>query len=194
MDVTFFLTPAEFREWLEANHDKAGELWLGFYKKGSGKTGITYAQAVDEALCFGWIDGIRKSLDAASYTNRFTPRRPGSVWSNVNINRVHELIELGLMRPSGLAEFNKRDEGRARQYSYERENAELDEPYQERFQANKQAWDFFQAQAPSYCKLANWWVMSARKEETRQRRLDALIEGSEQGMRLPQLLSPSRKS
>jgi len=188
MEVRFFATQAEAREWLEENHDKASELWVGFYKKGSGKTAATYAQVLDEALCFGWIDGIRKSVDETSYTNRFTPRRARSIWSAMNIKRARELFEMGAMAPAGLKAFNERDEERTMLYSFERENVSLGEEYEQRFRDNKEAWAFFQAQSPSYRKTASWWVMSAKQEETRSRRLTTLIEGSEQGKRLAQVV------
>ncbi|MDQ5823251.1 MAG: YdeI/OmpD-associated family protein [Chloroflexota bacterium] len=184
MEVTFFESPSEFREWLEQNHDSAKELWVGFYKKGFGKAGITWPEAVDQALCFGWIDGIRKRVDETSYTNRFTPRRRGSTWSAVNIKRVGELTELGLMRPAGLDAFEKRDEAKAQLYSYERAQSKLDETYERQFREHERAWAFFSAQAPSYRRTSSWWVMSAKKEETRQRRLAALIEASERGEKL----------
>jgi uncharacterized protein YdeI (YjbR/CyaY-like superfamily) len=127
MEITFFKSPAELRKWLEENQDKAKELWVGFYKKGSGQAGITYAEALDEALCFGWIDGIRKSVDEMSYTNRFTPRKPGSIWSMVNIKRAGELVEAGLMLPSGLKAFGERDEKKSKLYSYEERVRKLDD-------------------------------------------------------------------
>lgn len=184
MEVTFFKSPSELRNWLQANHDKAKELWIGFYKKSSGRTGITYAEALDEALCFGWIDGIRKSVDEISYTNRFTPRKPGSIWSMVNIKRAGELAEAGLMHPSGLKAFGERDEKKSKLYSYEERVRKLDDVYEEQFRANKGAWDFFQAQPPGYQRSAAWWVMSAKREDTRLKRLAALIEGSEKRQRL----------
>jgi uncharacterized protein YdeI (YjbR/CyaY-like superfamily) len=191
MEVTFFESPAQFREWLEEHHDKERELWVGFHKKGSGKPSITWPEAVDQALCYGWIDGIRKSLDATSYTNRFTPRKRDSTWSAVNIKRVGELTELGLMQPPGLKAFEGRDERKAELYSYERANVKLDGIYEEQFRANEAAWRFFQAQAPSYQRTALWWVMSAKKEETRQKRLATLIEDSEHGRLLANFLRPS---
>jgi uncharacterized protein YdeI (YjbR/CyaY-like superfamily) len=193
MEVTFFETPSEFRKWLEENHHAEKELWVGFYKKGSGKPSMTWPEAVDQALCFGWIDGIRKSIDVESYTNRFTPRKPGSTWSAVNIKRVGELAELGLMRPAGLAAFEKRDEKKAQLYSYEQANSKLDEPYERQFRANQGAWSFFQAQAPSYRRSAYWWIMSAKREETRQRRLAILIEESQKGSRLPTITGGSKR-
>jgi uncharacterized protein YdeI (YjbR/CyaY-like superfamily) len=193
MEVTFFRSPPELRQWLEENHDKAAELWVGFRKKSSGEEGLSYAQVLDEAICFGWIDGTRKSLGESSYTIRFSPRKPGSIWSVVNIKRAGELSELGLMQPPGLKAFTERDQKKQNQYSYEQNNHELSEDYERQLRANNRAWDFFQAQAPSYRKAANWWVASAKREETRQKRLAALIEVSEQGRRLPHLVSPSRK-
>lgn len=193
MDVVFFESQAEFREWLLKNHDKTSEIWVGFRKKNSGLPSATYHQAVDEALCFGWIDGIRKSIDDTSYTNRFTPRKRRSNWSEVNIKRVGELIELGLMHPAGLKAFEARDQDKTGQYSYEARTREMNEAAVATFKANPKAWEFFQAQAPSYQKLANWWVFSAKQEATRQRRLAKLIEHSEKGERLPQFVSPRKK-
>lgn len=188
MNPTFFSTPSEFRAWLEEHHETAQELWVGFYKKGTGKPSITWPEAVDEALCFGWIDGIRKSVDADSYANRFTPRKPRSTWSAVNIKRVGELTELGLMRPAGLKAFEKRTEQRSETYSYEqRNNVRLDEAYEQQFRANEAAWDFFQAQPPWYRRTATWWVVSAKKEETRQKRLATLIEDSQHGRHIAEL-------
>src|ERR687893_671488 len=137
MDVHFFETPAEFRAWLEANHETAAELWVGFHKKATGRPSITWPEAVDQALCFGWIDGIRKSIDESSYTNRFTPRRRGSTWSAVNIKRVGELTELGLMQPAGLKAFEERDEKKAQLYSYERAESKLDEAYERQFRGHE---------------------------------------------------------
>lgn len=187
MDVTFFDSSADFRTWLEAHHDQVQELWVGFYKKNSGKSGITYMEAVDEALCFGWIDGIKKKVDDDSYTNRFTPRKARSNWSAVNIQRVGELSQLGRMHPAGLKAFDARDQEKTQLYSYEARNRPLDEMYEKSFIANKKAWDFFTAQAASYQKVASWWVMSAKREETRLKRLTTLIEDSENGRRLAQV-------
>jgi uncharacterized protein YdeI (YjbR/CyaY-like superfamily) len=186
-DVTFFDSSADFRTWLEAHHDQVQELWVGFYKKNSGKAGITYLEAVDEALCFGWIDGIKKRVDDDSYTNRFTPRKARSNWSEVNIQRVGELAQLGRMHPAGLKAFDARDQEKTQLYSYEARNRPLDEMYEKSFRANKKAWDFFIAQAPSYQKVAGWWVMSAKREETRLKRLTTLIEDSENRRRLAQV-------
>jgi uncharacterized protein YdeI (YjbR/CyaY-like superfamily) len=193
--ATFFTTPAEFGAWLEANHAQATELWVGFHKKGSGLPSMTWPQAVDEALCFGWIDGIRKSIDETSYANRFTPRKARSTWSAVNHKRAQELIAEGRMRPAGLRAFAARTENTSGIYSYEqRDAAELGDALERQFQANHAAWDFFQAQAASYRKAAIWWVVSAKREETRQRRLTGLIEDSAAGRRIASLTRPERTS
>jgi uncharacterized protein YdeI (YjbR/CyaY-like superfamily) len=187
VDIKFVESQADLHKWLEENHDKAGELWIGFYKKGSGKEGITYSEALDEALAFGWIDGIRKSVDADSYTIRFTPRKKGSIWSAVNIKRAGELSQLGLMQPSGLKAFTQRDEKKSKLYSYEERERKLDAAYEHEFKTNAKAWAFFEAQPPGYRKVASWWVMSAKQDEIRQRRLAALIKGSEEGERLAEI-------
>ncbi len=174
-NVTFFGTPAEFRKWLAKNHGSATELWVGFYKRDSGKPSITWPESVDEALCVGWIDGIRKNLDEISYTIRFTRRKNGSIWSAVNIKRAGELIELRRMKAAGVEAFEKRREDRSRRYSYEQQGAKLGGEYEERLKANAVAWEFFRAQPPGYQKVVGWWVMSAKKEETRLRRLEQLI-------------------
>lgn len=184
---TFFSTPAEFRAWLERNHATARELLVGFYKKGSGKPSMTWPESVDQALCFGWIDGVRRSLGDDAYTIRFTPRKAGSVWSAVNTKRATELIELGLMHPAGLAAFEKRDERKTRQYSFERENVALEPAHEERFRANARAWEFFQRQPPGYRRTAAWWVLSAKREATRETRLATLIADSEAGRRIAPL-------
>src|SRR5579859_2732029 len=185
VESTFFATPSEWRKWLDEKHDKFQELWVGFYKKGSGKPSITWPEAVDEALCFGWIDGVRKSIDDVSYKIRFTSRKPSSIWSNVNINRVTELSKLGLMQPAGLKAFGERKQGKSGIYAYEQRNeAALDEDSEKQFRANRAAWDFFQAQAPSYQKTVIWRIVSAKKDETKQKRLATLIEASANRLRL----------
>lgn len=194
MEPTFFATPAKFRAWLEKHHDTHQELVVGLYKKGSGKPSITWPEAVDQALCFGWIDSVRRSLDDERYTNRFTPRKPRSNWSAVNIERAKELIDLGLMHPAGQKAFDARTDVRSAIYSYEqRHAAKLDEAYERRFRRNKKAWEYFQAKAPSYRTSAVYWVMSAKKEETRERRLAALIEDSAHGRTVPPLTPPPKK-
>jgi amphi-Trp domain-containing protein len=189
----FFEDAAALRGWFEANHDKAPELWLGLRKKGSGLTSVSYKEAVDVALCFGWIDSAMKPIDATSYRQRFTPRRKGSVWSAVNIARVGELVRLGLMHPAGMTAFEARDPAKTNRYSFEQAEVRLAEPYEARFRENPAAWRFFQSQPPSYRKAATWWVMSAKREETRERRLRTLIEDSEQGRRIAPLTFPARK-
>jgi uncharacterized protein YdeI (YjbR/CyaY-like superfamily) len=193
MKPRFFIAQSAFRAWLELQHDTTHELWVGFYNKQSGKGGITYPEALDEALCFGWIDGLRKRVDDASYTIRFTPRKPGSIWSAVNIRRVGELIKLGRMHFSGLKVFQERDQEKSDQYSYERENSKLEAAQEKRFKANKKAWDFFQAQAPWYRRTATWWVVGAKREQTRLKRLATLIEDSEKGRRIAPLTVQSQK-
>jgi uncharacterized protein YdeI (YjbR/CyaY-like superfamily) len=181
----FFRNAAEWRKWLAKNHAKADELWVGFHKKATGKPSMTWAESVDEALCFGWIDGIRKRVGDESYKIRFTPRRPGSNWSLVNTRRVAELTELGRMRPAGQKAFAARKEKRSGVYAYEQRKSAALEPKQDRrFRANKAAWEFFRSQPPSYRQLAIWWVISAKRDETRERRLATLIEDSAAGRRI----------
>jgi uncharacterized protein YdeI (YjbR/CyaY-like superfamily) len=186
-NIKFFKNQSELRLWFEKNHDKKTEQWIGFYKTNSGKANITWPQSVDEALCFGWIDGIRKSIDEKSYKIRFTPRKSRSIWSKVNINRVAELTKLGLMQPSGLHIFNKRDAEISNRYSFERESVILKEEYEKKFRKNKTAWNYFESLPVSYKKPAIWWVMSAKKEETQIKRLDILINDSEKGQKIPPL-------
>ncbi len=192
MKPAFFKSAADFHEWLNARHATANELLAGFYKKESGRGGITYPEALDAALAFGWIDGVHKRIDAESYTIRFTPRKPGSVWSAVNIKRVQELASRGLMKPSGLRVFDERDERKTRQYSYEREQGKFDPALDATLRANRKASSFFDAQPPGYRKVVTFWVMSAKQQETRARRLAHLIEHSACGARID-LLSPLRK-
>lgn len=188
MEPIFFAAPSEFRQWLKDHHDQAQELWVGFYKKNANKPTILWPEAVKEAICYGWIDGIRKSVDEFSYKIRFTPRKPGSIWSAVNMKYANDLIHQGLMRPAGLKAFDARKEEKSAVYSYEQKNAiQLDDVYEQQFRANPQAWDFFQAQAAWYQRAAIWWVISAKKEETRLRRLNTLIQDSNQGRTVPQL-------
>jgi uncharacterized protein YdeI (YjbR/CyaY-like superfamily) len=194
MRPKFFATAADFRKWLEKNHDKAQELQVGFHKKASGKPSITWSEAVDQALCFGWIDGIRKSVDESSYMNRFTPRRPRSTWSAVNVEKVRDLTRRGLMHPAGLAAFEKRSDDKTAIYSFEqREAARFDEELERRFRANERAWNWFQSQPAGYKKTVTYWVMSAKRQETRDRRLALLIDDSANGRRIAQLTSPGRR-
>jgi uncharacterized protein YdeI (YjbR/CyaY-like superfamily) len=191
MKPTFFATAADFRKWLEKNHDTVPELLVGFYKKGSGKPSITWPESVDEALCFGWIDGVRRTIDEESYSIRFTPRRPRSNWSAVNLKRVDELTKLGRMHPAGLRAFEARDPSRT--YSYERkEDQKLDAAYEAKLKANKKAWTFFQAQPPYYRRIASLWVMDAKKEETRLKRLATLIDDSAHGRRIGLMARPAK--
>jgi uncharacterized protein YdeI (YjbR/CyaY-like superfamily) len=184
---TFFKTPSEWRKWLEKNHHKETELWVGFYKTSSGKPSITWPKSVDEALCFGWIDAIRKSIDEESYVIRFTRRKPKSIWSVVNIKKVEELIKKGLMMEAGLTIFKARDEKKSKIYSFEQEKVELDKNYEKQFKANKEAWKYFQSMPLSYRKPATHWVMSAKQETTRLKRLDTLIRDSEAGRKIKPL-------
>ncbi len=184
----FFATPEALRSWLEEHHATSNELWVGYYKKGSGRPSITWPESVDEALCFGWIDGVRKSIDDISYTIRFTPRKPRSIWSAVNIGRVAELIRLGRMHPAGQKAFEARSEEKSAIYSYEQKDAaKLEDADEQVFRANEAAWSFFQSQAAWYQRAAIWWVVSAKKEETRRKRLATLIEDSAQGRTVRQL-------
>ena len=184
MKIKYFKSAHDFRRWLEKNHAITQELWVGYHKKSSRQPSITWPESVDEALCFGWIDGIRKSVDDLRYTSRFTPRRRGSIWSAVNIKRARELSEKGLMKPPGMAAFNARKENKSGIYSYEQRSANLDAPYEKRLRQNKAAWDFFYAQPPSYRKAIGWWIVSAKQEATRLKRLEKLIEGSANRKRL----------
>ncbi|MDP9238165.1 MAG: YdeI/OmpD-associated family protein [Chloroflexota bacterium] len=190
--MTFFATPAAFRAWLRKQHEGASELWVGFHKKGSGKPSITWPESVDAALCFGWIDGVRRGIDEESYTIRFTPRKPTSTWSAVNIKRVTELTRAGLMQPAGLAAFAARSEAKSGIYAYEqRHMAKLNVEQERRFRANKRAWAFFEAQPLGYRRTATWWVVNAKRDDTRARRLDTLIEDSAHGRIIKPLTRPS---
>jgi len=191
MRPAFFKSAADFRGWLDKHHATALELLVGFYKKALGR-GITYPEALDEALCFGWIDGVRRGVDAETYTIRFTPRRPRSNWSEVNIRRVQELLSQRRMKPPGIKAFRERDERKAAQYSYERELERLDPALNGALRANPKAATFFEAQPPGYKKTVTIWVMSAKKEETRARRFAHLLERSASGARID-LLNPNRK-
>lgn len=187
MNPVFFATPAEFRAWLAEQHASAAELWVGFYKVESGLPSLTWPESVDEALCWGWIDGLRKRIDQISYQIRFSPRRAGSIWSGVNIKRAQALIEEGRMQPPGLLAFEARRENKSGIYSYEQRSVELAEPYNQLLHENESAWNYFQAQTSSYRKAAGWWIVSAKKEETRLKRVEKLILYSAQGLRLPEM-------
>jgi uncharacterized protein YdeI (YjbR/CyaY-like superfamily) len=187
MKPVFFATLQEFRAWLEEHHTTATELWMGLYKKGSGRPSITWPEAVDEALCFGWVDSVRQRIDDERYMNRFTPRKPTSNWSAVNIRRVEELTKQRRMQTAGLKAFRERRDGTA-PYSYEQRHLAKLEPAQERrFRGKRKAWAWFQEQPKGYRTTAVYWVASAKRPETRERRLDKLIEDSNKGRRVPPL-------
>jgi uncharacterized protein YdeI (YjbR/CyaY-like superfamily) len=191
MEPIFFETPAELRAWLEQNHDKETELLVGAYRKATGKPTLTWPQIVDEALCFGWIDGVRRGIDDESWSIRLTPRKPRSNWSTVNIKRVAELEKEGRMTPAGRAAFERRSEERSGIYSYERRKAaKLDADQQQEFRANEKAWAFFESQPPGYRRTAIHWVTTAKREETRRKRLATLIEDSANERRLRHLTRP----
>ena len=190
---TFFPTPADFRAWLQTNHDKFRELLVGFYKKGSGKPSITWPESVQVALCFGWIDGVRKSLGETSYIIRFTPRKPTSTWGAINIKFVQELTKKGLMHPAGLKAFAARREKKSAIYSYEqRKSAQFTREQAKQFRANKTAWEFFRSQPPWYQRVCTYWVVTAKKEETKRKRLSLLIKNS-QNRRSMRQLTPTKK-
>lgn len=193
MTPTFFETPARFRVWLRKHHKTAAELWVGFYKKATGKPSLTWQEAVDEALCFGWIDGIRKRVDAESYTNRFTPRRRGSFWSAINTRRAVELIKAGRMRAAGKAAFQARDAAKTTAVSRVRDTARFENSHEAQFKANRAAWEFFSAQPPGYRRMSAWWILSAKRNETRAKRLATLIQVSADGRRLVPMQPAARR-
>ena len=180
----FFSTPAQFRAWLEKNHAVADELEIGFHRKGSGLKSITYAEALDEALCFGWIDGVRRKLNETSYQQRFTPRRARSIWSLVNVKHVERLKKAGRMHAAGLAAFEQRDPKRTGIYAFENAPRELSAEYEKEFRKQKGAWEYFQTYPPYLKKTDSYWVTSAKKEETRSKRLQLLIESCARGERI----------
>jgi uncharacterized protein YdeI (YjbR/CyaY-like superfamily) len=181
MNPTFFANQNLFRKWLQKNHTTESELLVGFYKLGSKIPSMTWSESVDQALCFGWIDGIRKSVDMDSYCIRFTLRKSSSIWSAVNIKKVEELIQQGLMQESGLAIFALRTEKKSKIYAFEQNDVELSDEYKKLFEANKIAWKYFENLAPSYKKNSIHWVMSAKQETTQFKRLSILINDSEAG-------------
>ena len=187
-DIIFFKKQEGFYDWLE-EHSKKSEIWVGFYKKNSGLESISWSDSVDVALCFGWIDGIRKSIDEQSYKIRFTPRKIASIWSAVNVKKAKALIELGRMKPEGLSLFNNRTDQEG--YSSDKRNVPFSVEYESQIKANKVAWVFFNKLAPSYKRDSIWWVMSAKKEETQLRRLNILISSSEEGLKIPMLRKKS---
>lgn len=184
MNPIFFASPAEFGDWLQANHAKASEVLVGYYKVSTGKPSLTWEQSVDEALCYGWIDGVRRSLGAESYTIRFTPRKAGSIWSNKNLASVERLISTGRMQPAGLAAYQARRADRSGIYSFELDQTGLSAEMEANFKSQAAAWDFFNKQPPGYQKTMRHWVTSAKKEETQRKRLERLIEMSAAGQRV----------
>lgn len=193
MEPTFFKTGTAFRRWLEKHHNTRTELWVGFHKRNSGKPSITYPEALDEALCFGWIDGVRKRINEDSYKQRFSPRKPRSIWSNINVKHVERLKNEGRMQPAGLEAYAAKDPKRTGIYSFENRPKELSPEYRKRFRANKSAWEFFENQPPYYKNLMIFRVMGAKKEETRLRRLDQLITSSAKGERVGIIAKPNKK-
>ncbi len=184
-EIVFFKDQDEFSDWLEKHYVEAREIWVGYHKKSTGRASLTWSASVDVALCFGWIDGIRKTIDKESYKIRFTPRKVTSVWSAINVKKVEALIERGEMRPEGLHLFNKRTDVQG--YTSDQRNVELAKEYEEQIKANQPAWLFFTNLAPSYRRDSIWWVMSAKKEETQLRRLGILIASSEEQLKIPGL-------
>ena len=184
MTPIFFRSASAFRRWLDKHHDAAAELWVGFYKKHTAKRGITYVEAVDQALCYGWIDGIKKRVDDEAYMHRFSPRTTKSVWSHINTRRAEELQRLGQMMPPGLAAFERRDPARCGLYSFENPAQSLPPALQQQLKANRKAWAFFEAQPPGYRRVAAFWVTSAKRDETKQRRLALLIRASERRLQI----------
>ena len=192
-DAIYFPSPAAFRAWLERHHERESEVWVGYWKKATGKPSLTWSQAVDEALCFGWIDGVLRGVDDERHMQRFTPRKPSSNWSAVNVAKVEQLRAAGRMRPAGEAAFARRRADRTGVYSYEqRKNPQLEPEQEQRFKANAAAWDYFMSRPPSYRRPALWWVVSAKKPETRERRLATLIEDSAAARPLKQLARPPK--
>ena len=179
MKPLFFSNQLKFRDWLKKNHTKETELLVGFYKVTSGKESMTWPQSVDEALCYGWIDGVRKTIDETAYTIRFTPRKKNSIWSAVNIKKMEELTEKGLMQQAGLDVFKHRKDSKSAIYSYEKAPAVLNKSFEKQFKANKAAWAYFRSKAPSYQRTAISWVMNAKQEKTRIKRMETLIKDSE---------------
>jgi uncharacterized protein YdeI (YjbR/CyaY-like superfamily) len=193
MKPLFFSNQSQLRKWFEKNYDKKSELFVGYYKVSSGKPSVNWSQSVDEALCFGWIDGIRKSIDEESYMIRFTPRNPNSNWSAINIKKVEELTKLGLMKPRGIAAFEKRKEKNSEIYSYEKQNVKLSPEFLKHLKANKKAWAYFNSQPPYYQRVTQRWVMSAKQEATRIKRLHILIRDCAAGVKIKQMQVGSKK-
>ena len=195
MEPTFFATPAAFRQWLHKHHAKAPELVVGFWKKGTGKPSITWSEAVDQALCYGWIDSRGRSLGEEAHQVRFTPRRPGSVWSTININKVKALTEQGLMQPAGIAAYQQRKESKSHIYAHEQGELTMPKDMERQLKANKTAWKHYRAMPPGYRKNVTWWLVSAKQEATQQKRLAELIADSEAGLKVKHLrpLTPKKQ-
>lgn len=193
MKIKYFKSASGFRRWLEVNHALASELWVGFFKKHSGRGGLTYAEAVDEALCFGWIDGLKKRVDELSYTHRFTPRKPRSNWSRINLQHAERLKQAGRMTPAGLEAYAARVPERSGVYSFENAPRTLDATDETRFRTDPLAWAFFTRQPPGYQRTALWWVLRAKTPETRARRLGQLIACSREARRLPQVTGAAKE-
>jgi uncharacterized protein YdeI (YjbR/CyaY-like superfamily) len=189
----FFKSVSELHKWFQKNHGKVSEVWIGFYKVNSGQKSVSYKEAVDEALCFGWIDGIRKSLGEESYVNRFTPRKKNSIWSNVNTRRINELIKEGRVQPAGTEAFKKRIAEKAGVYSFEKTAYKLSPAFEKKFKANKKAWSHFNSKAPWYQRTSIHWVMDAKREATRLKRLETLINDSENEKTIAPLTRPTKK-
>jgi uncharacterized protein YdeI (YjbR/CyaY-like superfamily) len=192
-EAIYFESATQFREWLDKNHATASEILVGYHKVSTGVPSMTWAQSVDEALCYGWIDGVRRGVDAHRYTIRFTPRKRTSIWSAGNIKHVGELMAEDRMQPSGLAAFEARREDRSRVYSFEQESIDLPPDLEQRFKENSAAWSNFHAMPPSYRKPALWWVISAKQDSTRQRRFETLIADSANGLKIKPLRRPTDK-
>jgi len=189
----FFPTPKHFRDWLHEYHASERELIVGFYRKGSSMPSITWPESVEEALCYGWIDGVRNKLDDDSYTIRFSPRKTTSIWSKINLATIERLIAAGRIAPAGLKVYEARDKARTSLYSFEREASTLTPGEEKRLRKNAKAWNFFASQVPSYKKPAIWWVVSAKQEATREKRLTTLIDCSAKRLKIPQLRRPTEK-
>jgi uncharacterized protein YdeI (YjbR/CyaY-like superfamily) len=178
----FFTSPQEFYDWLEQHHESESEVYVGFHKSHTGKRAMSWSEAVDQALCFGWIDSRADSIDEDRYMQRFTPRKPGSNWSKINVEKVARLEEAGLMRPAGRAAFERRTDAKTGVYSFEGRDAGLPPEFDERLRSNQAAAEYFDAKPPWYRRTAAHWVTSAKREETRERRLAQLIEDSAHGV------------
>lgn len=184
MDPLYFRSGREFREWLQKHHASADSVWVGFFKKSATQRGITYAEALDEALCFGWIDGLLRSVDQDRHVRRFSPRKPTSIWSNINVGHAERLIREQRMQPAGLAAFHRRSQEKTGVYSFENKPQEFPPSYVKRFRANRPAWTFWRTQPPGYRRVVIWWVVSAKQEATRERRFARVVAESTAGRRL----------